>query len=123
MKRLSTTSPLDWNAQAWGGGVIDWKCIYSERRSEKYPTFLASRCGAQIRRTVRWLVAPLPSRALRENTRPAVDTNIGAATSIFPAPLIAKFESVKVKLADFLRQLETSTGSRSGAGGRRGEKS
>lgn len=67
-----------------------------------------------MRRTVRWLVPPLLSRALTENTRPAVDTDIGAATSIFPAPLMAKFESVKVKLANFLRQWETSTG---GGGG------
>lgn len=62
-------------------------------------------------------MAPLLSRALTENTRPAGDTSIGAATSIFPAPLIAKFESVKVKLADFLRQLETSTGSSGETGG------
>lgn len=96
---------------------MEWKWIYSERRPERYPTFLPSRRGAQMRRTVRWLVAPPLCRALRENTRPAGDTRIGADTSRFPAPLIAKFESVKVKVADFLRQLETSTGSREEGGG------
>lgn len=117
MKRLSTTSPPDWKVQKrGGGGVMEWKCIYSERRPESYPTFLPSHRGPRMSRTVRWLVAPPLSRALRENTRPAGDTDIGADTSRFPASLIAKFESVKVKVAEFLRQLETSTGSRGGGG-------
>lgn len=43
LKRLSNTSPLCWKTR--GGGVIYWKSNNSERRAEKYPTFLTSRCG------------------------------------------------------------------------------
>lgn len=71
-------------------------------------------------RTAIWLLAPLPSRALTKNVRPPADTATGAAASTLPAPLMVKLGSDKVKVADFLRQSETSTGSRRGEEKRRG---
>lgn len=64
-----------------------------------------------------WLLTPRLSRAVTVNVRPATGTATADAASTFPAPLIVKLGSAKVKKADFLRHSETSTGSRRGGGG------
>lgn len=114
LTRLSNTSPLCCNTHTEGGAVIHWKSIISERRAGNQPTFFPSRGGVWMSRTVIWLLAPLPSRAHTENVRPPADTATAAAASTLPAPLMVKLGSDKVKVADFLRQSETSTGSRRG---------